>query len=191
MIPDASERSRIHLDEFRPGPFDRGRSRVVEAAWILVRIVFFQAPFPWFMRLKRQLLIVFGARVGENLVIKPRVYVHFPWKLSIGTNCWVGERCEFLNLEPISMDDDSALGHDVYLAAGGHDIRSPTMAYANAPIIIGKGVWIQTRAYVGPGVTVGRESVVAAGSVVVSDVPSGVVVAGVPAKVIRLRDIDV
>jgi|SRR4051812_18186456 putative colanic acid biosynthesis acetyltransferase WcaF len=182
-------RSRVHLDEFRPHPFDRGRSRPFEAIWILIRIAFFQSTFPWPMRLKRRLLIAFGATVGRNLVIRPRVYIHFPWKLTIGSNCWIGERCEILNLENIHIDDDSALAHDVYLAAGGHDIHSPTMSYANAPIVIEKGVWIATRAFIGPGVTVQRESVVAAGSVVISDVPCNSLVAGVPARVVGPREI--
>jgi acetyltransferase-like isoleucine patch superfamily enzyme len=63
------------------------------------------------------------------------------------------------------------------------------MDYKNRPITIGSGVWVATRAYIGPGVTVGNNSVVAAGAVVTKDVPERSVVAGSPATVIAARHV--
>ena len=86
--------------------------------------------------------------------------------------------------------DHVALAHQVYLAAAGHDIRSRTMAYRNRPIVIEQGCWIATRAFVGPGVTIGEYAVVAAGAVVVKDVPPRTVVGGNPAREIARREFD-
>lgn len=175
------------LDLFDPSGFNRGKPKWVEIAWYLVKGFFFLSSFPWPSWLKRRILILFGAKIGEKLYIRPRVNIHFPWKLDIGDHCWIGDRCELLNLEPIVMESHVALAHDVYLAAGGHDIRSISMQYENKPIYICTGVWIATRAFVGPGVTVGRGSVVAACAVVIRDVEDFVVVAGNPARFIAHR----
>jgi putative colanic acid biosynthesis acetyltransferase WcaF len=137
--------------------------------------------------LKRRLLIAFGADIGRGMHMKPRVNVHFPWKLHMGEHCWVGERTEILNLEPVTMGNHVALAHDVYIAAAGHDITSPTMEFKNRPVVIDDGAWIATRVYLGPGVHVGTHAVVAAGAVVVRDVAPFTVVGGNPATQIGVR----
>jgi putative colanic acid biosynthesis acetyltransferase WcaF len=83
-----------------------------------------------------------------------------------------------------------ALAHDVYIAAGGHDIGSATMAPKNEPILVKSGTWIASRAVIGPGVTINEDVVVGAGAVVMKSVDASVVVAGNPAKVIRPRVIE-
>ena len=76
--------------------------------------------------------------------------------------------------------------------AGGHDIGSATMAPRNEPIVVKSGTWIASRAFVGPGVTIGEDVVIAGGAVVIRDVEPGVIVAGNPAKVVRERsNVDV
>ena len=66
--------------------------------------------------------------------------------------------------------DHVALAHDVYLAAASHDVRSRSMCYKNRPIMIKSGTWIATRAFVGPGVVIGKNCVIGACSVVMKDV---------------------
>ena len=87
------------------------------------------------------------------------------------------------------MCDSVALAHEVYLAAGSHKINSESMAYDNKPILINSNTWVATRAFIGPGVTIGSNCVVAACSVVVKDVADNSIVAGNPARLIRQREI--
>ncbi|MFM8459196.1 MAG: colanic acid biosynthesis acetyltransferase WcaF, partial [Chthoniobacterales bacterium] len=93
---------KTRLDQFDAEKgLDRGRSKAVEAAWYLLKCVFLLSALPWPMGLKRSLLRAFGARIGEGVVIKPRVNVHFPWKLEVGDRAWIGEEVFILNFEPV------------------------------------------------------------------------------------------
>ena len=182
--------SKVRNDLFNKSVgLDRGRPKWVELLWYICKIAFFLSALPWPSSLKRQILLAFGAEVGQGFVIRPRVNIHFPWKLRIGDHCWIGERTEILNLEEVTLQDHVALAHDVYLAAAGHDISSPTMAYKNRPIVIKEGTWIASRVFVNPGVTIGAGAVAVAGAVVTKDVPDNCIVGGNPAKEIRRRQI--
>lgn len=188
--PTAPTGPQVRLDLFDNSGFDRGRPRWVEALWILTKWAFFVTPLPWPNGWKRLLLRVFGAKVGKGVIIRPGVNVHFPWRLSVGNHCWIGESAHLLSIAPITFEDHVALGHQVYIAAGSHDIRSATMAPQHAPVLVKTGTWIASRAFIGPGVTVRERVVVGAGAVVIKDVGPDVVVAGNPARVIRPRVID-
>ena len=190
LASSSSGQRQVRLDLFDPTVgHDRGRSRPTLAAWYLCKWFFFLTAFPWPSGLKRRLLVIFGAEVGKGLHMKPRVNVHFPWKLRMGEHCWVGERTEILNLETVTMGSHVALAHDVYIAAAGHDITSPVMDFKNRPVVIEDGCWIATRVFIGPGVRVGHHAVAAACAVLVKDVAPYAVMGGNPAKQIGVREI--
>jgi putative colanic acid biosynthesis acetyltransferase WcaF len=180
----------VRLDLFDASTLDRGRPRWVEAAWILVKCAFFAPSFPWPNRLKRFLLRRFGATIGKGVVIRPRVNIHFPWRFRVGDHCWIGDGCQILNIADVTFESHVALAHEVYVAAGSHDIRSATMKGDYRPILIKSGTWVASRAFVGPGVTIHENCVVGAAAVVMKDIGPAVVVAGNPARVIRPRVID-
>ena len=179
---------RVRLDQFDSKlGLDRGMPRWLEMVWYLVKMFFFLSAFPWPSSLKRRLLIFFGAKIGCGFVIRPRVNIHMPWKLIVGDHCWIGEDCEFLNLETITMQDHVAIAHRVYLATGNHDYKNHTMPFRNAPITIESGTWVASCVFIGPGVKIAQHCVIGAGSVVTKSVPEWSVVAGNPASVIRRR----
>ena len=108
--------------------------------------------------------------------------------VTIGTNCWVNDGCTFDTSAEITLGNGVALGHEVMLLTSTHEI-GPQFYRAgrsiDLPIIVGDGAWIGARAVVLPGVTIGRGAVVAAGSLVNRSVADNVLVAGVPARVVR------
>jgi putative colanic acid biosynthesis acetyltransferase WcaF len=189
-LPDRTAPPPVRNDLFDKSQFDRGRSRSVEAAWYITKVVFFLSAWPWPASLKSSLLRLFGCDVGRGLVIRPRVNIHFPWKLKIGEHCWIGEGTEILNLASVTLEDHSTLSHGVYIAAAGHDSSSASMAYKNRPIHIGRSAWVTSRAFVGPGVTVGEGALIGAGAVVLRDVEPLSVMVGNPAVAVAIRRIQ-
>lgn len=180
--------TQVRNDLFDPKRgLDRGRPKLVEALWYLLKCVFLLSPLPWPNALRVALLRGFGASIGPGVRIKPRVNVHFPWKLTVGAHAWIGEEVFILNFEPVAIGAHTCLSQRAFLCTGNHDYRDPAMRYRNAPIVIGDGAWIGAQCFVGPGVQVGEDAVAAAGSVVVGDLPAGMVCAGNPCTARKAR----
>jgi putative colanic acid biosynthesis acetyltransferase WcaF len=91
------------------------------------------------------------------------------------------------NLGSVSIGSHSVLSYGAYLCAGSHDYTRSDMPLIKPAIRIGNGVWIATQAFIGPGVTIGDNSVIGARAVVMKDIPAGVVAAGNPVRIIKPR----
>ncbi|QXC63534.1 acyltransferase [Aquihabitans sp. G128] len=110
--------------------------------------------------------------------------------LVIGDRCVIGLRSGIVAHESIEIGDDVWFGQDVYVTDANHGYSDPGTPIGRQlgphdPVRIGSGTWIGHGAVILPGTTLGRNVVVAAGSVVRGDVPDHAVIGGVPAKVIR------
>jgi putative colanic acid biosynthesis acetyltransferase WcaF len=174
---------RVRNDLFDPKRnFSRGRPFLVFALWQVTKWMFFRTVFPWPSRVKLFWLRVFGAKVGLGAYMKPQVNVHFPWKLEIGDFAWIGEEVFILNFEPIRIGSHACISQRAFLCAGNHDFRDPGMSYRNRPVVVEDGAWVGAQVFVGPGVTVGAEAVISAGSVLLKDAEAGLVYSGNPAK---------
>ena len=168
--------SRVKLQDFDASKgLDRGASRIKELFWYLTKVLFFLSAMPYPSRFKVFLLRLFGAKVGKNITIKPRVNIHFPWKLRMGSYVWIGEESFLLNFEPLTIGDNVCISQRAFICGGNHDFRTPAMDYRNAPIVLEDGCWVGACSFVGPGVTIGVDTVIAAGSIVTSNVASGLV----------------
>lgn len=113
--------------------------------------------------------------------------------LVIGDRCVVGARTSLTAHESIVVGDDVWLGQDVFVSDTSHGYQDPETPIGlqlgeHRPVRIGSGTWIGHGAIVLPGTTIGRNVVVAAGSVVRGEVADHAVVAGVPARVVRRLD---
>lgn len=124
-------------------------------------------------RLRPVILRAFGATVGTGVTIRPAVKIHWPWKLAIGDDTWIGEESWLLNLEPITIGSDVCISQRAFLCTGSHDHDSPDFRYDNGPIVVEDGAWIALGALVLRGVTVGRGVVVPAGAVVRRNLTDG------------------
>lgn len=164
-------------------PYDKGRPFAWQAMWVLVQsTVFTRVWCP--NRLRIALLRAFGARIGEGVLIRHRVRIQWPWKLTVGDNSWVGTDAELYNLDHITIGNDVCISQHAYLCTGSHDRRSATFEFDNAPIVIEDGVWVCARSTVLRGVTIGANATVAATALVNRDVPADAIVVPPPPLVV-------
>jgi putative colanic acid biosynthesis acetyltransferase WcaF len=171
----------MDLSIFDNSDFDRGASRLKEAAWVLVRWIFFQTSFPWPSSVRSALLRTFGAKVGHAVVIRANVNVSFPWRLTIGDHVWIGEDVGILTLAPVTIEPNVCISQRAYLCTGSHDFRREDFKLRIAPITVREGSWIAAGSFIAPGVEIGPDALVSAGSVVFKNVARGTLVRGNPA----------
>jgi sugar fermentation stimulation protein A len=128
-----------------------------------------------------------GGPVDESVLLAPPFYAVGGGETRFGRRVFVNQNCTFYDLGGLTIGDDVMIGPNVSLITAGHPLDPATRRRVTIgrPIVIERNVWIAAGAIVIGGVTVGEDSVVAAGSVVTRDVPPGVLVAGNPARVVR------
>jgi putative colanic acid biosynthesis acetyltransferase WcaF len=165
--------------------FDRGAPRWRESLWIVAKNLFFLSGWPWPSRFRVMLLRTFGARVGNGVVIRSRVNIIFPWRLEVGDHSWIGEEAIILNLAPVRIGAHCCISQRAFLCTGSHDFQAAAFPLITAPVTIADRSWIAAMTFVAPGVTVGPDSMTAAGSVVTRDVAPFTIVAGNPARLHR------
>lgn len=128
------------------------------------------------------------AQAGEDAYIEPPFYCDYGYNTRVGKCFYCNYDCVFLDCGAITIGDYVMLGPKVALYAVGHPIdpvvRSTGYDYP-VSITIGNHVWIGGSTVVCPGVTIGDNTVIGAGSVVTKDIPANVVAAGNPCRVIR------
>lgn len=144
------------------------------------------------MTKRNALLKELFAEIGENCYIEPPLHANWGGAhVHFGNNVYANFNLTMVDDTHIYVGDHTMLGPNVTIAAAGHpilpELRRQGYQY-NMPVHIGKNCWIGAGVVIVPGVTIGDDVVIGAGSVVTKDIPSRVVAIGVPCKV--LREID-
>lgn len=128
------------------------------------------------------------AEVGENCYIEPPFHANWGCNMHVGKNFYANFNLTVVDDADITIGDNVMIAPNVVIATGTHpvcpELREQIYQY-NLPVRIGSRVWIGAGAIILPGVTIGDDSVIGAGSVVTRDVPSGVVAVGNPCRVLR------
>jgi acetyltransferase-like isoleucine patch superfamily enzyme len=128
-----------------------------------------------------------GQDVDASFCLIPPFYTESGVHIRVGRDVFVNQNCTFYDLGGIDIGDAVMIGPNVNLITSGHPIEPSRRrdGVVAKPIVIERNVWIAAGATVIGGVTIGENSVVAAGSVVTRDVPPDTLVAGNPARVVR------
>lgn len=122
----------------------------------------------------------------EDVTIFTPLYINYGKHIIIGKNVFINFDCTFLTLGGITIDDDVLIGPKVSLITENHPLNSEDRkGLIGKRIHIKRNAWIGANATILPGVTIGENSVVAAGAVVSKDVPDNTVAGGIPAKFIK------
>ena len=180
----------VDLARFSNPEFDRGASRFKEILWLTVSCFFFATALPWPSAVRVFWLRLFGAKIGQGVVIKPQVKITFPWKLTVGNHVWLGEDCWLLNLDRISIGDNVCISQRAFLCTGNHNYKSPTFDLIVKPIKVEAGAWIGASSWIGPGVTLGTHAVLTAGAIATTDLKPHGIYRGNPAVIIKQRVIS-
>lgn len=154
----------MRLDKFSSSEFDRGRSRLVQAAWLVISAFTVATWLPG-SRWRGWLLSLFGARIGSGVVIKPNVRVKFPWRLSIGDFSWIGEDVWIDNLDLVEIGSHACVSQGAYLCTGSHDWSKETFDLITRPIRVGDHAWVGARAVLAPGTVLQKGGIVVLGGV--------------------------
>lgn len=125
----------------------------------------------------------------DSLYVEPPFYCDYGLHVTIGENVFMNFNCTILDVAPVTIGNRVMMANNVQLLTATHPLDVQRRVYDlveyGLPITIGDNVWLGGSVIVLPGVTVGKNSIVGAGSVVTKDVPDNVIVAGNPARIVR------
>jgi len=139
--------------------------------------------------MKILLLKLFGASVGNGVVIKPNVNIKYPWFLRIGDYSWIGEDVWIDNLAKVEIGSHVCISQGAFLLCGNHDYTKPSFDLMVKPIIIEDGVWVGAKSVVCPGVTCFSHAILSVGSIATKNLEAYSIYQGNPAQKIKERRI--
>ncbi len=129
------------------------------------------------------------AEVGENCYVEPPLHANWGCNTHFGKSVYANFGLTLVDDAHIYVGDYVMFGPHVTVATAGHpiapELRADKVGQFNIPVRIGNNVWIGAHAVILPGITIGDNSVIGAGSVVTKDIPANTVAAGNPCKVLR------
>ena len=179
----------VKLKNYDNSWYRPGRSLIWRSAWLFLGLPLLRCSLLPSSALRISLLRLFGARIGQRVVMRHNVNVKYPWHLEIGDDCWIGEECWIDNLTTVQIGSDVCLSQGCYFCTGNHDWTDPAFGLIVKPIYIQDGAWVGAKALLSPGVVLGEGAIAGAGSVVTRDIPSFEVHTGNPASFSRQRHI--
>ncbi len=187
MAPHTDDYFPIDLSRPDSRELVRGRNRFVEGMWLLIGAPILASRVILSARVRTYVLRLFGAKIGVNMYMKPGVRVKFPWYLSVGDHCWIGEDVWIDNLSPVSIGSHVCISQGAYLCTGNHDWSEPNLKLFTKPIGLERGCWVGAKALVAPGVTVQEGAILTAGSVATKDLDAFCIYSGNPAAFVKQR----
>lgn len=176
------------LNTFKMPTNFRGANIFKVQLWWMVQSIFFALSPQFMYGFRNFLLRLFGATIGKNVLIRSSVIITYPWKLSVGDNTWIGEQTYLYNLAPITIGSNVSISHRSFFNTGGHDYNKTTFDIFAKPIVIEDECWITSEVTISPNVTIGKGAIIGARSLVLKDMPSGMICYGNPAIPIRERE---
>lgn len=178
----------MHLDTFDNRDFDRGAPRAKQLLWMLCCWLLLSSGLPgagWRVGLLR----LFGARIGHGVNFKPGVRVKFPWRLTVGDHCWIGEDVWIDNLAEVTLGNHVCVSQGAYFCTGSHDWGKQAFDLIVKPINVGAHAWLSAKCVLAPGVCVGDGAILGLGSVATQALDPWVIYAGNPAVQVRQRHV--
>ncbi|GAB2773572.1 putative colanic acid biosynthesis acetyltransferase [Rhabdobacter roseus] len=157
--------------------------------WFIIGRLFVNTYLPIPVSWKVTILRLFGAKIGPNVMLKPRVNIKYPWFLRVEENTWIGENVWIDNLTFVTLGKNVCLSQGAMLLTGNHDYTRSTFDLVVKPIVLHDGVWIGAQATICPGITAYSHAVLTVKSVATSDLEEYSIYRGNPARLIKKREL--
>lgn len=165
----------------------RGKSALMVQIWWCVQATLFklspQVLYAWRIFVLR----LFGAKIGNNVIIRPSVTITYPWKLTIGENSWIGDDVVLYSLGEIVIGKNTVISQKSYICTGSHDYNKIDFPIYSQKTTIGNECWLATDVFVAPGISIADGVVVGARSTVIGDLDAFSIYVGSPAKFLKKR----
>jgi len=158
--------------------------------WYFFNAFFLLNPYNPFGGLKRGVLRMFGAKIGNGVVIKPRVNIKYPWFLEIGNNVWIGEGVWIDNLGKVKIGNNVCISQGALLLCGNHNYKKTSFDLMVGEIIVEDGVWIGAKSIVTGNVICKTHAILAAGAVATGNLEKYSIYKGNPAVFLRERNME-
>jgi putative colanic acid biosynthesis acetyltransferase WcaF len=181
----SKQHPKTDLNRFNNAWYQPG-GRLKRAMWYVIHELFIASGHP-FGFLRKMFLRMFGAEIGDGVVIKPHVRIKYPWKLKVGSHTWIGEDVWIDNLGEVIIGANCCLSQGAMLLCGNHDYTLSTFDLKVGDIVLEEGTWIGAKAVVCPGVVCGSHSVLSVGSIASHNLDSYSVYRGNPAVKVKER----
>ena len=163
------------------------KENAARVLWAFAKVIFRLIPRP-FYRVRAIILSCFFCKIGARVHVSNTADIFAPWNLAIGDDNAIGNNAKIYNLGPMEIGSGVTVSQGVHLCGGSHDYNDPAMELLKLPITIEHDSWVCADAFVGPGVTIGHNAIVAARAVVTKNVDAFEIVGGNPAKTIKSRE---
>ncbi|MEE1945159.1 WcaF family extracellular polysaccharide biosynthesis acetyltransferase [Pedobacter sp. KR3-3] len=183
-----NQQTQLHKN-FDKKDFNPGASALKITCWYLTSMLFFRSGLMPISSVLVFLLRLFGAKIGKDVRIKPYIYVHYPWKLSVGDYSWLAE-CRIENLDQVNIGNNVCVSQQAMLLTGNHDYKKTGFDLITKPITLEDGVWIGAKAIVCPGIKAHSHAVLTVGSIATKDLAAYSIYQGNPAVKVKDRTIS-
>lgn len=180
---------KVRLASYNNNWYKTGRGPIIRLLWYVVNAVVLNSYLFPISGLKVFFLRLFGAKIGKEVVIKPKVNIKYPWKLSIGDYCWIGEKVWIDNLAEVKIAANCCLSQGAILLCGNHNYKKSTFDLIVLPITLEEGAWVGSQSVVSPGVTLKSHAVLSVLSVANKDMEAYTIYQGNPALPVKKREI--
>jgi putative colanic acid biosynthesis acetyltransferase WcaF len=178
------------LSKYNNSWYNPGGNPIKRLIWYFVNILFFINPLNPLSSLKVALLRLFGAKIGNGVIIKPAVNIKYPWLLEVGDHTWIGERVWIDNLGMVKIGKNCCISQGAMLLCGNHNYKKPTFDLIVLPITLEDGAWVGAMSIVCPGVTLKSHAILTVDSVATETLEGYTLYKGNPAVKVRDRKMN-
>ncbi|NDV57792.1 WcaF family extracellular polysaccharide biosynthesis acetyltransferase [Bacteroides sp. 519] len=179
--------TKVNFSLYNNSWYQPGSSRIIIFFWYFTNIIFIRNIWNPSSKIRIIILRLFGAKIGDHVVIKPGVNIKYPWNLKIGDYAWIGENVWIDNLATVIIGNHVCISQGAMLLCGNHNYKKETFDLITGEIILEDGCWVGAQSVVCPNVTMHSHSVLSVGSVANNDLEAYFIYQGVPAIKVRER----